>query len=235
MDLTIKDVARLLNVTESTVYQWLEEGEVPAYQIAGEYRFNRPEIEDWIMQRHLAEEGKEVESPEGQISTGSLHFSLYRAIHRGNVIHNVPGETKEEVIQNCVSTIAEPLNLDAEFISGLLLERENLQPTGLNHGIGIPHTRDFLLDDHYDVVTVAFPKVSLEYGSLDSVPVHTLFFLFASEDKNHLHLLAKIAHLSNSPRMRQLLESKPTKSALLGHIKDWEAKMQQAQLVGQSG
>ena len=70
------------------------------------------------------------------------------------------------------------LNLDADGISQLLLDREKLQPTSLNNGIGIPHTRDFLLNAHDDIVLVAYPEKPIPYGALDGQPVHTLFFPF---------------------------------------------------------
>jgi PTS system nitrogen regulatory IIA component len=121
--------------------------------------------------------------------------------------------------------MAKDLNLDAEVLTELLLDREKLQPTALNHGIGIPHTRDFLLDAHHDVVTIAYPKKPIPYGALDGQPVHTLFFLFASDDGRHLHLLAKIAHLSSQPETLELLKTKPSKDVLLDYIKNWESEI----------
>lgn len=58
----------------------------------------------------------------------------------------------------------------------------------------IPHTRDTFLENKPDFITVAFPKETIKFDSLDGKPVYVLFFLFASDDKKHLHLLAKIAH-----------------------------------------
>src|SRR5207244_3368095 len=104
-----------------------------------------------------------------------------------------PGKTKEDVIRHATKAIADKMALDAEVLTDLLLDRERHQPTSLGHGIGIPHTRDFLLNNSQDVVSVVFPEHPLDYGAPDGQPVHTLFFLFASDDKKHLHLLAKIA------------------------------------------
>jgi len=33
MDLKIKDVAELLNVSETTIRRWLKDGKIPAYQL----------------------------------------------------------------------------------------------------------------------------------------------------------------------------------------------------------
>ena len=53
MDLKIKDVAELLNVSETTIRRWLKDGKIPAYQLNHQYRFSRGEIEDWMMKCKL--------------------------------------------------------------------------------------------------------------------------------------------------------------------------------------
>lgn len=241
MDLKIKDVAELLNVSETTIRRWLADGKIPAYRIHHQYRFNRLEIENWVMSHKLGKSGHDAlsfaETPKVHIETnklkhaypsgGNKQFSLFRAIHKGDVLHNVPGNTKEEVIRAAMKWIASGLDLDAEVISELLLDRETLQSTALNNGIAIPHTRDFLLDAHLDMVPVIFPEKPIPYDALDGKPVHTLFFLFASDDKRHLHLLAKIAHLSSCLKTVELLSKKPTKETLLEYVKEWESNIQQ--------
>lgn len=242
MDLKIKDVADLLNVSETTIRRWLVDGKIPAYRLNHQYRFNRLEIEDWVMSQKLGK-GNQTQTPlnpyvhaepaqetASQTSGGSKQFSLYRAIHKGGVLYNIPGKTKDEIIRTTMKRLAAELNLDADVISDLLMDRENLQPTALNNGIAIPHTRDFLLNAHFDMISVVFPEHPIEYGALDNKPVHTLFFLFASDDKRHLHLLAKTAHLSSQPETLQLLQSKPSRDKLLEYIKNWESNIQQTHL-----
>lgn len=232
MDLKIKDVADLLNVSETTIRRWLSDGKIPAYRINHQYRFSRHEIEDWVMAQKLGTaaeftrveakpESKEVEEAAPQ--RGQKQFSLYRAIHKGEVLSHVPGTTKEGLIRATMKTTAKNLNLDAEVITELLLDRENLQPTALNNGVALPHARDCILRDGRDVVTVVFPDEPIPYGALDGKPVHTLFFLFASDDKRHLHLLAKIAHFSSQKKTLDFLRSKPSKQKLLEYVKEWES------------
>lgn len=228
MDLKVKDVADLLNVSEKTIHKWLKEGEIPYYQINQQVFFNRNQIEDWLMKQKILDT-----SPDRSVTTildnsskgGVKQFGLFRALHKGDVLVNVPGQTKEEVIRNTMRQMAGSLNLDADGISDLLLEREKLQSTALNHGIGIPHTRDFLLNAHYDVVVVAYPENPLPYGALDGKPVHTLFFLFACDDKRHLNLLAKIAHLMSQGSTIDFLQTKPNKNDLLNYIKTFETSL----------
>ncbi len=218
MDLQIKDVAELLKVSESTIEKWLSEGKIPGYHLNHQYRFNRHEIESWLLKRAVQPEKVHEESA----VKGTGHFILYRGVHQGGVFSQIPGASKEEVIRNTTTLIAPQLNVDAEVLSELLLDREELMPTALGRGIAIPHTRDFLGKDPIDRVFVVFSEQPLSYGALDGVLVHTLFFLFASCDKNHLHLLAKIAHLCSAQANIDFLLTKPTKPKLLEHIRSWE-------------
>lgn len=239
MDLKIKDVADLLNVSESTIRRWISDGKIPTYRINQHYYFSRTEIENWMISHKMdkATEGvspftrrQEVESlsvspSHSRTTNGSKQFSLFRAIHQGDVLHHLKGRTKEEIIRATMRKTAKLLRGDAEVMTDLLLDRENLMPTALNNGIAVPHTRDSLLNAPNDVVIVAFLNEPLDYGALDGQPVHTLFFLFACEDKRHLHLLAKIAHLSSQPHVREFFQTQPSKEQLLSFIKEWESQI----------
>jgi PTS system nitrogen regulatory IIA component len=215
MDLDIKDLAELLSVSEDTVQEWLEEGKIPFYLLNEEHRFSRVEIENWIL--HC----QNLESP-AVSSRGTQHFCLYRALHQGDVLTDIEGSTKEELIRSAAEIIAPKLNLDKEVLSELLLDREKMMPTGLNHGLAVPHVRDFLRKGPFDRVFVVYPKMPLIYGSLDGEPVHTLFFLFASHDRGHLQLLAKLSHLGLQPQALALLKQKPLKKELLDFVRQWE-------------
>lgn len=241
MDLKIKDVADLLNVSETTIRRWISDGKIPTYRINQHYYFSRTEIENWVISHKLDKthgvspftRRKEAESlstpaPRSSPKGGSKQFGLFRSIHKGDVLHHLKGQTKEEIIRSVMQKVAKALHVDAEVMTELLLDRENLMPTALNNGIAVPHTRDSLFHAHHDAVIVVFLDEPLEYGALDGQPVHTLFFLFACEDKRHLHLLAKIAHLSSQPHLREFLQSQPSKDKLLSFIKEWESQIPQA-------
>ncbi|MEI6242644.1 MAG: PTS sugar transporter subunit IIA [Chlamydiota bacterium] len=233
MDLKIKDVAELLKVSKTTIRRWLIDGKIPAYRLHGQFRFDRSEIEHWMMSCKMPDimEGEKIslrsEKTQKILSNqmGTQVYGLFRALHKGDVIEGVPGSTKEQVIRASVEVIANDLSLDADVLSDLLLDREKLMPTALNHGVGVPHTRDFLLQKPFDVVTVIYPQKPIDYGALDGKKVDVLFFLFASGDKRHLYLLAKIAHFVQQEENLAFLRTKPDKSLLLDYIKEWEGKI----------
>jgi PTS system nitrogen regulatory IIA component len=237
MDLKIKDVAELLNVSETTIRRWLKDGKIPAYQLNHQYRFSRGEIEDWMMKCKL-NLGKDGFSPfeEKQIYPvpeeasvqrgGTQQFSLYRAMHKGGVLVDVAATNKKQLIKTVMQKAAPRLGLDPDLMTELLLDREALMSTALNSGIAVPHPRDTVLEHPgSDAMITVFPEKPIDYDALDGEPVHTLFFLFSSSDKTHLHLLSKLAHLTSQPESLQFLSSKPSSEALLAYIKEWEAKI----------
>ncbi len=159
-----------------------------------------------------------------QDDQGHHVFSLLRAITRGGVHQQVPGHTKEEIIQATMRRLEERLDLDAQLVAELLLEREALMPTALNNGLAVPHTRDFLLPGEEDAIAVVFPEHPVPYGALDHQPVHCLFFLFAHSDKQHLRLLARLAHFVSRADVLQKLANPLTSKELLETVRAWEAQ-----------
>jgi nitrogen PTS system EIIA component len=237
MDLKIKDVAQLLNVSETTVRRWLKDGKIPAYQLNRQYRFNRSEIEDWMVKckLNLAKDGfspfeeQQLFPPPHQddASKGGTHqFALYRAMHKGGVIRDVAAKNKKQLITAVMQKSASRLGLDPDVAVELLLDREALMSTALNSGIAVPHPRDIILElPGSDAIITVFPTQPIDFGALDGLPVHTLFFLFSSSDKTHLHLLSKLAHLGSHPSALSFLASQPTQETLLAYIKEWETKI----------
>lgn len=74
-----------------------------------------------------------------------------------------------------------------------LLERESLGPTGVGHGVALPHARL----DSIDRVCGVFLRIErpLDFDSVDRQPVDLVFALFAPEDAgvDHLKALALVS------------------------------------------
>ena len=53
MQIDVKEAARLLAVSEKSIYRWLKNGSLPGYRVSGQYRFNRAELLEWATSRRL--------------------------------------------------------------------------------------------------------------------------------------------------------------------------------------
>lgn len=51
--LNIDDVAKLLGIAKSGVYNLAKEGKIPAFKIAGTWRFSRQTVEKWVGEQSM--------------------------------------------------------------------------------------------------------------------------------------------------------------------------------------
>jgi PTS system nitrogen regulatory IIA component len=202
MELSVRDVARLLQVSEDTVFRLAREHELPAHRANGEYRFNRVELQEWA-----THEGRPV-SPELFAPRGLVRLlpSLRGAIERGGVYHDIRGDGRESVLYAVTRVPGVPSTIPREHLYDLLLSREALASTGVGDGIAIPHPRDPLVvrvDE--PVILLCFLEQAVDFSALDGAPIRVLFVALAPSIHVHLQMLSRIAHALHDPHFRELL------------------------------
>jgi len=50
--LNVKQVAEFLQLKESTIYSWAQDGKIPAIKIGRTWRFRRSDLDEWL-ESHL--------------------------------------------------------------------------------------------------------------------------------------------------------------------------------------
>ena len=203
MQLTIKEVSRLLNVSERTIYRWINSKTIPAYRILDQYRFDRAELLEWINNRRInvspeifSASGNEEEMP-----------SLQEALKRGGIFYRVSGSDKQAVLREVVDLLRLPEKTDRDFLFKVLLAREELASTAVGDGIAIPHVRNpIVLNITGSLIALCFPEKPVDFGAVDGKPVHALFTLVSPTARVHLQLLSRLAFV---------LQQKDFKNAVL--------------------
>lgn len=101
--------------------------------------------------------------------------------------------SKKRLFQDLGEVFALNYGLDANAVTLALQDRENLGPTGVGHGVALPHARLAGLEN----VVGAFVRVEkpFEFDAVDKKPVDLIFALFAPEGNgvDHLKALALIS------------------------------------------
>ncbi len=112
--------------------------------------------------------------------------------------------SKKRLFQELGEIAAQAYGLSGAMAIDGLQERETLGPTGVGHGIALPHAR---LEDLKGIVGV-FVRLEkpLDYDSVDRQPVDLVFGLFAPKDSGVDHLKA-LALLQNVARADPTNES----------------------------
>jgi PTS system nitrogen regulatory IIA component len=191
MKLCVRDVAKLLSVSEKTVYRWVEQGNLPAYRINQQYRFNRAELLEWASARRIKVSAEIFNEQE---SMGVPLPGLAEALQGGGIHYRVGGADRESVLRQVVESMRLPEEVDREFLFQVLLARENLGSTGIGDGIAIPHVRNpIVLHVPRPMITLCFLEKPVDFGAIDGRPVHALFSLISPTVRGHLHLLSRLA------------------------------------------
>src|SRR6266478_6849605 len=192
MKLTVRDAAQLLNVTEKTIYRWVKQGVISAYQINDQYRFNRAELLEWATSRKIAVSPQIFAEPEGGDAPPP---SLSEALGAGGIYYRIGGNDKTSALRAVVDTMKLPEEVDREFLYQVLLAREALGSTGIGEGIAIPHVRNpIVLHLSRPMVTLSFLERPVDFGAIDGQPVSTLFTLISPTVRAHLHLLSRLGY-----------------------------------------
>ncbi|MRR09119.1 PTS sugar transporter subunit IIA [bacterium] len=136
--------------------------------------------------------------------------------------------TKDGIIKELVDTLAAAGLADdpAELLASAL-EREGLMSTGIGKGVAIPHGRARGVKRMAAAFGIA--RSSVEFGSLDGLPVQIFFFIATpgSIVADHVRALALVSRILNREGIReQLLRSPDAAAALavLSQVERAEAK-----------
>jgi PTS system nitrogen regulatory IIA component len=226
MQLTVRDVADLLNVTEKTIYRWLKKGSLPAYRVNDHYRFNRAELLEWATARQVNVSVDVFHEPNN--AQVPLH-ALSEALSLGGIYYRIEGQDKESALRNVVGLMKLPPEVDREFLLRVLLAREAMASTAIGDGIAIPHVRNpIVLHVTEPIVCLSFLEKPVDFDSLDGKPVNCLFTLVSPTVKAHLHLLSRLAYALRDGRLKETLDRQGNREEILSEIVRIESGLQQS-------
>jgi PTS system nitrogen regulatory IIA component len=213
MQLSVKDAAGILNVSEKTIYRWIKQEVVPVYRINEQFRFNRAELLEWATSRRIQV------SPdiflEGDKSNVPLP-SLQDALKAGGVAYRIGGNDQMSVLRAVVDVLNLPEEVDREFLYQVLLARETLGSTGLGNGIAIPHVRNpVVLHVSKPTITLCFLENPIDFKAIDNKPVDTLFTLISPTVRAHLHLLSRLSFVLRNQDFKAALGRKASREELM--------------------
>lgn len=124
--------------------------------------------------------------------------------------------SKKRLFQDLGDVAHAAYGLDTATTVDALQERESLGPTGVGHGVALPHARLHGLDR---VVGVFFRlEKSLDFDAVDRQPVDLVFALFAPKDSgvDHLKALALVSRTMRDAATCAKLRANSDPAALHG-------------------
>lgn len=160
-------------------------------------------------------------------------LEIHQLLRPGTVCVGLPGETKEEVINNLVDLLeGHPAVRDLEAVRRAVFERENVMSTGVGKSLGLPHAKTPAVQEN--VAAFAITKHPVPFGAIDGKPVRLLFLLVGTETakSQHIKILSRISRLMNRDTFRDRLLSARDAGQVLHAFEEGEAQLFEGQSKG---
>jgi nitrogen PTS system EIIA component len=217
MKMTVREASKLFNVSEKTIYRWIEQKNLPAYRINKQFRFNQTELLEW------AAACRTSFSPDllGEPESGSAPLpDPIQALAAGGIHYRVAGTDRDSVLRSVVELLRLPDQVDRDFLLQVLLSREALGSTGIGDGIAIPHARNpIVLTVERPTITLCFLENAVDFSALDGLPVIVLFTLITPTVRAHLHLLSRLAFILTDKGFRDVLKRQGSRDEIFAEVR----------------
>lgn len=224
----IRDTAKLLGISEKTLYRWVGEGKIPYYRINDQYRFAHSEVLEWASANRVPVTPEIFMDPE--MDTGPLP-SLEQALEAGGIIYRVEGTDRDSVLRCMVQNLRVAPEVDRDYLYKLFQVRETLGSTGIGDGIAIPHPRNPLIFNlPQPSITLCFLEQPIDFGALDGNPVFALFAILSLTVREHIHLISHLAYALQDPDFRSIITHQGGREAIMAELRRVGKKFSTAEI-----
>ena len=175
--LTIEEVAKYLRVSDRTVYDWAQKGEIPAGKIGTVWRFKKTEVENWVNARLSSDSSKQSEKT----------IQVRNILSPDRIIFISQTSKHDALVE-----LADVLATAPQVKDGA--ELTQLMSTAIGRGIAIPHVRLSSVTDLVMAVGVCRKPIA-DFQTIDDQPVNLLFMIAAAYNQ-HSYYLKTISHFS---------------------------------------
>jgi nitrogen PTS system EIIA component len=193
--LTLEEVAKYLRVSERTVYDCAQKGEIPAGKIRASWRFKKSEIDKWVNDKLSSSSLNPV--------TNSIQAESLLSLHRILFLNH--SSKRDALLALAENLSAAPQVKNGQELAVEILKREELMSTAIGCGIAIPHVRLSSVTDL--VVSVGISRAEIiGFHPLDDEPVRLVFMIAAAQNQ-HAYYLQTLSWFSARLKNKELRDS----------------------------
>ncbi len=194
--MTIKQLAEYLSVNDRTVLKLVTEGTLPGVKVGNQWRFRKAMIDTWLDDQMLGVTPRYLEGPKPNGAPRRM-LELASCFQPEHIIPDLSATTRNGVIEE-LAGLSHRLGLvrDKTWFVGALIERENVMPSAVGHGIAFPHSmrrnpeqivRPFMV--------LGRSREGVDFDALDGKPTHLFFVLGLKFDELYLPWLHKLSQM----------------------------------------
>lgn len=215
MEIGVREVAKLLSVSEKTIYRWIRKQKMPGFKVGEQYRFSRAEILEWATSKRLSI-STEIFDSQTEKESPAPSPGLKDALSAGGIFYRVEGSDKAAVLSSAVNHMPLPPDVDKSFLARIMMARESMGSTGIGDGIAVPHVRNpIVMHIPKPIMSLCFLENKIDFGAMDGIPVGTLFTIVSPVISAHLSLLSKLAFALRQPAFSAAVKQQDSREAII--------------------
>lgn len=221
MQLTLRQAAKYLGVSESTARRWIAERGLPVHEVSERLYLNAVELWEWAIEHGVHVSRSLLEHARRAPDAVPPMSHLLRA---GGIFYDIDAKTKRELLRQFVARLPLPPEQDRVTLLSVLEAREAMGSTGVGDGIAIPHVRNpIVLHVDQPFVTLCLLKHPVEFDAIDGQPVHTLFMVVSPTVPVHLRILAQLGFLLRDDLLRKMFKKRASAEDIISRIEMLES------------
>jgi len=212
--MSIEEFARHVGLDVRDVRRLADRDRLPGHKVAGQWRFNRAQVTEWLQQEMPILAEARLVAIERSMSGTSAHtldearLTVTPLIGLDGVDVAFPARTKTSVLGELVK-LADRTGLlyDGDGLLTALDQRESLCSTALPIGIAIPHPRQPMpYVSAEQLICVGRSAKGIGFGAPGGGRTHLFFLICCHTDRYHLHVLARLMRILEEANVDHLLE-----------------------------
>lgn len=219
MIMTLKDLAEYLRMNERTIAKLAQEGKIPGFKIASQWRFIKEAVDSWFsqqMQQTVTTEVAAAEKPK-----------IASLLVNDAIMLDLKSRTKDGVLVEMTEMLAARGRVSSQAtLLAALRERERLCSTGIGRGIAFLHPRHVVADIAKEsVLAFARSEAGVDFDSVDGQKVHLFFLDLAPTERSHLAMLARLSRLLADESLVTRLTQAKAPDDVTGAVREAENRL----------
>jgi PTS system nitrogen regulatory IIA component len=216
MQLTLRQAASYLGVSDATARRWIGERGLPVHEVSERLYLNAVELWEWAVEQGVPVSRSLLDHARRAPDDVPPMSELLRA---GGIFQDIEATAKRDVLREFVARLPLPPEQDRATLLSVLEAREAMGSTGIGDGIAIPHVRNpIVLHLDQPFVTLGLLRNPVDFEAVDGKPVHALFMVVSPTVPVHLRILAQLGFLLRDAHLRDLLRQRAPADEIIGRV-----------------
>jgi PTS system nitrogen regulatory IIA component len=227
-NMSLEDFSRYIGMDVREVSKLADRGKLPGQKVAGQWRFNRARVTEWLQQNMQTLGEERLVSLEKALAEpmGTQQRKVTDLIGLEGIETSLPANTKTSVLKELVN-LSERTGLlyDPQGLLKALEEREDMCSTALPNYVAIPHPRQpmpFVSAEPF--VCVARLPRGIGFGSPSGELTYLFFLICCHEVRHHLHTLARLMRIFDEKLISDIMHT-DTREEILETLIEKENKV----------